>query len=259
MNPCGSDAAPKLFWRDAGLRLLECPHCGLVWLDPPAASAALYGDAYFDQYYAKSRDLRRAYFEARLDELALAPGRVLDVGSGIGIFLEAARSRGWSAFGVEPFAAPQESVHRGTLDDAPFAEASFDLITFWDVLAHLPAPLDALRRARRLLAPGGTLLIKTPNRSRLHLAIARLLAPLKATRGWLHLPAQMFQFSPVSLRAMVEAAGFADVRVMPAAEALPLRWRDALRGARAFGEHLLRRALRLVQSESFILTARAGS
>jgi SAM-dependent methyltransferase len=259
MNPCGSDAEPKPVWRDASLRLFSCPHCGLVWLDPLPATGSLYSDAYFDQYYEKTREVRRAYFEARLDELALPPGRLLDVGSGLGIFIDAAAQRGWRAHGVEPYAAARENVHRGTLDDAPFAAASFDLITFWDVLAHLPAPLAALRRARHLLAPEGTLVVKTPNRSRAHVAVGRLLGPVKGTRGWLHLPAQMFQFSPRSLRAMVEAAGFAEMRVAAAEEAVPSRWSRSPRGVRTFGEHLLRRLLRLAgEPESLILIARAG-
>jgi len=50
-----------------------------------------------------------------------------------------------------------------SLDSLPFADSSFDLVTCNMVLEHLPVPLNTFREMSRVLAPGGTLLVHTPN------------------------------------------------------------------------------------------------
>jgi SAM-dependent methyltransferase len=50
-----------------------------------------------------------------------------------------------------------------SLETLPFADASFDLVTCNMVLEHLPVPLNTFREMARVLAPGGTLLVHTPN------------------------------------------------------------------------------------------------
>jgi SAM-dependent methyltransferase len=54
-------------------------------------------------------------------------------------------------------------VHCGTLDDAPFGEASFDLVIFNHSLEHIPRPADALHTAAQLLRPDGRLVVAVPN------------------------------------------------------------------------------------------------
>ena len=66
-----------------------------------------------------------------------------------------------------------ENVHIGTLDTAELEKGSFDLITMWDVVEHVPEPRDLLEQARELLKPGGLLVIETQN---VNSRFARLLA-----------------------------------------------------------------------------------
>lgn len=95
------------------------------------------------------------------------PG-ILDVGSGDGLFFDALAEFG-SATGIEPDAALVSRAMResGRVTVRPF-DATFqpgqqyDLILFLDVLEHLPDPVAALRHARRLLAPGATVLVTVP-------------------------------------------------------------------------------------------------
>src|SRR5205085_9492401 len=54
-------------------------------------------------------------------------------------------------------------VHQGTLHDQPWPPGFFQLVTFQHALEHIVDPLDALRRARALLAPGGLLVVAVPN------------------------------------------------------------------------------------------------
>jgi SAM-dependent methyltransferase len=94
----------------------------------------------------------------------------LDVGCGGGELLAHYASLGWEAFGVdlaeEAARAARERgavVHVGTLAAAPWAPGSFDLVVYSHSLEHMPEPLEELRRARELLAPGGRLVILAPN------------------------------------------------------------------------------------------------
>ncbi|WP_026260649.1 class I SAM-dependent methyltransferase [Spirosoma luteum] len=96
-------------------------------------------------------------------------GKLLDVGCGTGSFLEACKSSGWQIAGVETDstvkALAQEKlkiqVHQD-LSEIPNKE-SFNVITLWHVLEHIPNLNDAVRRLSMMLAPNGTLIIAVPN------------------------------------------------------------------------------------------------
>ncbi len=189
----------------------------------PATLAPLYDERYFKENYLASRAARLAHFRslwARVAPLAPASlpgapgrGRLLDVGCGPGFFLEVAAEHGWEAWGVEPSMAAEHVARslRAHVIRAPFgqdhlAHGSFDVVTFWDVLAHLPDAAPALERAGRLLRGGGLLVVKTPRLSPALVAAARLLG--RRGRALLHVPQQVYHFTPAALRALCEAAGF---------------------------------------------------
>lgn len=93
---------------------------------------------------------------------------ILDVGCGDGLFFDDLAEFGTSV-GIEPDASLVSSAMRATGRvlirpfDASFQPGTrYDLILFLDVLEHLPDPVAALQHARRLLAPGGTVLVTVP-------------------------------------------------------------------------------------------------
>ncbi|MBV9599688.1 MAG: class I SAM-dependent methyltransferase [Chloroflexi bacterium] len=106
----------------------------------------------------------------RLERL-VPKGRVLDVGCGSGVFLDAMRRRGWVVAGLEPHksSAYQLRTTRGldvtdaTLDQVSSEWGPFDAVSLLDVLEHLSDPRRALRKVWHLLRPGGVLVLATPN------------------------------------------------------------------------------------------------
>ncbi len=137
-------------------------------------------------------------------------GRLLDVGSGSGAFLARMRDLGWDVAGVEPdpegarFARARYGlqIHNSTLADAALQENSFDVLTIHHVIEHVSDPVEFLRRCRRVLKPGGRVILVTPNIKSLgHYIFSRFWMPLDP-------PRHLLLFSPTALGNVVKLAGF---------------------------------------------------
>jgi 2-polyprenyl-3-methyl-5-hydroxy-6-metoxy-1,4-benzoquinol methylase len=152
------------------------------------------------------------------------PGaRVLDVGCGNGTFLVRMRAGGWAVAGVEPdriaasFArAAGLEVKDGLLTEGLFPPGHFDAITMNHVIEHLHEPQEVLAICWRLLRPGGTIWIATPN--------AAAAGHRRFGRSWLPLdpPRHLVLFTLRSLEAALTRAGFATLR--PPVTLLAMRW-----------------------------------
>ncbi|MGH7361217.1 MAG: class I SAM-dependent methyltransferase [Candidatus Methylomirabilales bacterium] len=138
----------------------------------------------------------------------IGQGRLLDVGCGSGKFLRQMGAVGWRLTGIEVDAEAAArarevtpNVFVGDPTEAPFPEGSFDLITAFHVIEHLPDPLGALRNLVRWLAPGGLLIVEVPNAAGWG---ARLFG-----RYWsgLDFPRHLVHFTPATMTLMVEKAG----------------------------------------------------
>jgi SAM-dependent methyltransferase len=97
-------------------------------------------------------------------------GRMLDVGCGSGSALKLAQELGWDAEGVDfdPQAVDAArrkglSVRIGSLPNQHYSDESFDLVLMSHVLEHVHEPLHTLAEIHRVLRPGGTLVVITPN------------------------------------------------------------------------------------------------
>lgn len=146
------------------------------------------------------------------------PGRLLDVGCGAGTFLERMRSFGWTVTGIEYAAAVARQVeqrtgirvHVGTLPHPALDDGSFDAVTMWHVLEHVPRPRQLIESAAQLLRPGGLLVIEVPNIDSATFA--------EFGEHWfaLELPRHLQHFSPQTLRATVPAELFQIVEIQQA-------------------------------------------
>lgn len=94
-------------------------------------------------------------------------GRILDIGAGTGDFLSVAKNDGWQTVGVEPSEkAKSIAIKKGVKfveNTFELENNSFDVISMWHVLEHVPNLENQIKELKRLLKPNGTLIIAVPN------------------------------------------------------------------------------------------------
>lgn len=233
----------------------RCATCGTASLDPqpsPAQLARAYGEWYrpaAGPRFARGGDalLRRTRgaLARRVDVLA-PPGRVLDVGAGDGVLLDALARRGRPAVGVERESRRSDVIDTALEDlDPPWAAA-----VFWHALEHLPAPGAAIREAARLLTPGGVLVVAVPN--------AESLQARAFGARWLHRdpPRHLVHLGTTGLLRGLERSGFAVERVSHLRGGqVVIGWLDGLVGSLP-GDRRLYQALRRPDARDAPLHAR---
>jgi len=226
-----------LLGRSERYRLVRCRRCGLLYLDPrptPDALVAAYPDDYapFTRHgiaaRAKSAQTRRTV--DALWPYLQPPARVLDLGCATGDLLDAVRAHGnLNVLGIEPSeraaaiarSVRQLDVHVGDLESAALPTASVDVALLSHVLEHLASPSATLRELRRVLRPGGTLVLWLPNAASLAATVLR--------ERWMgyDAPRHLYAFSIETLSSTLDRAGFAVTEVSH--EWIGLEWSWGLR------------------------------
>jgi SAM-dependent methyltransferase len=211
--PTAADLSPTCHEPGAHGDLYACLRCGTV--QQPALPAGeplvdLYRDMRDDAYLAEEAG-RRATAGRLLDLVArhAAPGgRLLEVGCGHGLLLDEARGRGWRVQGLEPSdsgrAHARDVLGLDVLDttlEALDPAEPFDALVLADVIEHLDDPVGAVRACRELLAPGGVLLVVTPDP-------ASRTARVAGSRWWGYLPAHTYLLPRATLVKTIADAGF---------------------------------------------------
>jgi 2-polyprenyl-3-methyl-5-hydroxy-6-metoxy-1,4-benzoquinol methylase len=206
--------------------LLECRECVVAWQWPLVRTAQDSIDHY-DDCYSKSDTAECSYFHADrrkvVADLQVAflrqllgerQGRLIDVGAGDGVFVQQALLAGFDAFGVEPspvgvhaanarFGEPR--VVCGLLADTP-ADATYDVVTLWDVIEHVEDPLGLLIAAAARLRSGGWLIVETGN----YQSAERLLA---GKAWWAYHPEHRWYFTPQVMRALFQRTGLNETKL----------------------------------------------
>jgi 2-polyprenyl-3-methyl-5-hydroxy-6-metoxy-1,4-benzoquinol methylase len=159
--------------------------------------------------------LRRRFLLAHLPRF-VPQGRLLDVGCAWGGYLLRMRHLGWEVCGIELNAAAADyardtlglDVHAGSFADLSYPDASFDVIHLSMVLEHLHDPAAALSSIRRMLRPGGQLILSVPDISGVE---ARFFREKAYT---LQVPQHLHHFTPESIRRLLQRAGFRVERIV---------------------------------------------
>jgi len=219
-NLCGaSDAQPVFTGHDPlsgeAFPVVRCGRCGLSYVHPRPSIERL-SHYYPEAYYGKRHPFFANFMnDLRVRKLPRLRGaqRLLDIGCGRGDFILRCRARGWSVAGVEQSHSPVIALKAALGIDvyepddlASIAAESFDVVTLWHVLEHLPDPASTLAEVRRILKPGGTVLIEVPNFGGWD---SRLGGPT-----WFHLdvPRHLFHFEREPLSRLLHGAGLTPQR-----------------------------------------------
>ncbi len=204
--------------------VVQCHECGLCFTNPRPSAQGM--QAFYPSDYAphqmKSARIKGPHWWHRLPLVSKRPGlvrkslpvhglgRLLDFGCGSGSYLLRMKNQGWQVTGLDASEVVVDRlradhglhVFSGSLPHPALETGSFDVITMWQTLEHCHQPLDVLLAAHQLLAPGGKLIVAVPN--------IDSLAFRWFGSAWnaLDLPRHLVHFTPESLRAMLQRAGF---------------------------------------------------
>jgi SAM-dependent methyltransferase len=205
--------------------IIDCAVCGFrhVW---PLPSESQIREHYRKTHYADGERDRIAYYERDRDWWMLTYGdviaevgqattrrRLLDVGCGAGLFLEAAALHGFTCVGVEPSAvAAAHCRGKGlTILETEFEGAatlpvgSADVIHMRNVLEHVREPRALVESAAEVLPPGGLLVAAVPND---YNPVQRAARAGGVRPWWLAVPHHLNYFDFNSLAGLIESVGF---------------------------------------------------
>lgn len=243
--------------------VLKCDGCRLIFVHPAPAEDELrefydrqeYFSGYQDNARWKAWNVKHHFLrKLELIERFVPKGRLLDVGTGDGLFPHVAAARGWDAYGLEISshslgyargAYGDVKLVQGKLGDGCLEGVVFDAITFVHNLEHYPDPGVPLREAHGMLRQGGVILVAAPN---LDPKVERFLRTLPVGRrghtrlmrmvGSIYPPDHLVSFSTATLSAFLERSGFARLHLTYSSKVRPLFMVG-------WGEWLAQEALRL--------------
>lgn len=232
---CGSKKYKK-FWAMSGYRLARCRNCGMVWdFLPPSNLLIQYEEKYFINEnpkggyanYFEGMAINKKTFADRLKKIEKKYGKskFLDVGCALGDCLIEAKKLGWEdAEGLEvseyayKFAKKRGvKVKKGTLDDT-YPKESFGIVAYQDVIEHVTNPIGELKKAYKVLKPGGIVYLVTPDVGGFW---SKLLGPL-----WYHYkPVEhVVYFSQETMKRALINAGFKNIKTSKTYHILSLEY-----------------------------------
>lgn len=215
-----------LFTRPDGRRMGKCASCGLAQVVPmPSSSeiAALYHED-FDHFtpYIEQLPVHHAYFKEKIGEIIshfsqspVSRGKLLDVGCAMGVLLEEAAKKEMKAVGIDLSADAVRYCKRNKLTTyngtvytvKQLKQASFDVITAFQIIEHERDPVRMMMRVHNLLKKGGMVVLATPNYGGLW---RKLMG--KRWFGFTH-PEHVILLDPSSMRTLLEKSGFRDIEI----------------------------------------------
>lgn len=186
--------------------IYRCPHCDFHFLNQLDGSAdaedtglSAAGRRYIESRVAEGKHLHPLRLQLVQQHCSIANAMTLDIGAGLGQFVQLVQQHGAMALGIEPSALRRayaleasglELSHRLAEDDywqTGYPQA-FDLITLWDVIEHVDDPCSTVAAATALLKPGGWLYLDTPDRDVFSYQLSRIVCQWTAGKLLLFLP-----------------------------------------------------------------------
>ena len=207
----------------------RCNHCGLLFTNPRPEPDDLPRYYQSEDYLSHNKEkkglfsniynlVRNRAVKQKFDLITgyTAKGFILDIGCGTGEVLHYFSKKGWVVTGIEPaanarnFAIEQYALpvyDENQIERLP--SKSFDVITLWHVLEHVPQPGERMEQIKRLLKDNGVIFIALPNHKSWD---AKRFGAFWA--GW-DVPRHLFHFSRKSFSFLAARHGFKISKVIP--------------------------------------------
>ena len=228
---CSTSWSASGFLADGRFPLVHCEGCGLG-----ALRIADSDEGGFDEYWSEVN--QRIYADPavvgelaakyerhyRREQPALPNKRFLDVGSGAGVSVGTAAKLGFQAVGIEPSAKAvalsrqhyDAPITHGLLGADDALPRDFGLLSLWDVIEHVEDPEALVRACHAHLAPGGAMILETPDEGallrRLIVAEGRVaIGPLDLRRS-IYYRAHRYYFTRAAMTRLLERCGFTQLR-----------------------------------------------
>lgn len=143
-------------------------------------------------------------------------GRILDIGAGIGAFLNAIKEKGWEVAGIEPDEGARDQAKKlfhidlaetNALEQLP--ENSFDVITLWHVLEHIHQLHTYIEKLKKLLKQSGKIFIAVPNYQSFDASVYKLY--------WAayDVPRHLYHFTPKAMEILMQQHGLKIIAKKP--------------------------------------------
>ena len=169
---CGSDQLQKMKNYQHAY-LVKCRNCSFVFSERIPTMQELidhYTSTYSRADYLSPLTVKRYHELLDKFEPYRKSNRLIDVGCGIGYFLQVAKERGWQVYGTEYTDDAVKicrdkgfNIHQGKLDPSVYEPGFFDIVTSFEVLEHINNPNEELANFNTILRQGGLVYFTTPN------------------------------------------------------------------------------------------------
>ncbi|KPJ66976.1 hypothetical protein AMJ44_07575 [candidate division WOR-1 bacterium DG_54_3] len=200
--------------------LKKCKDCKIVFTYPlPDGLTEAYDEDYYNIWHETQLRQRGKLWRRRLKIVKkfCKSGKLLDVGTGDGLFLKVAKTASFNIWGTEisPTAVRKAKnlygldIHLTEIENADFEENSFDVITIWHVIEHVKNPQVLLKKVYNLSKPDAVVFVATPN---LDKYVSRIIYRLKNNKPYpfysLKGEQHLFHFTESTLKKIIKKAGF---------------------------------------------------
>jgi 2-polyprenyl-3-methyl-5-hydroxy-6-metoxy-1,4-benzoquinol methylase len=209
--------------------IVQCESCGFKFTNPRPEESAL-GAYYKSEEYVSHSNSKKGFINSTyqsvrkytlLKKLQLISkyfktGYILDIGCGTGEFLNTCKQAKWKTIGIEPdpdarkMAADNFGLDvrtEGELQD--LQSGSFDVISMWHVLEHVPKLNERIEELKRLIKPNGIIIIAVPNCNSLDARI------YKESWAAYDVPRHLYHFTPKDISAIFQKRDLRVFSVLP--------------------------------------------
>lgn len=191
--------------------LSQCKKCGFVFAKKIPSDKELeeHYKGYGRNDYLSPITIKRYNELLNTFEEFRKTNKILDVGCGIGYFLEVAKERGWDVYGTEYTdeaiqicSSKGINMQKGILSSRNYQNEEFDIITSFEVIEHINNPIDELTNFYKVLRKGGLVYLTTPNFNSL------LRYRLKSEYNVICYPEHLSYYTPKTLKKLFTCVDF---------------------------------------------------